>query len=114
MDMLFLKMFTKSLKVIPMGVDASAIFDEVERVLKKEMDYGREVSVMKKYRELVNDSYFYVPEVYEEYSLEESQETLNSLFKEFGPAKIKTVLDQSSNKVMLESRISLHFSLISF
>lgn len=67
-DMFFLKMLMKSLNIFPSGVDASDIFYEIESVLKKEMDYVREVTVMKKYSELLHDPFYKVPIINEIYS----------------------------------------------
>jgi len=67
-DLLFLKLFLNSIKIVPKGIDTTDIFNEIEAVLGAEMDYKREASVLVKYRSLVSDPYFIVPKIYQEYS----------------------------------------------
>ncbi|WP_372655905.1 ABC1 kinase family protein [Halobacteriovorax sp.] len=66
-DMFFLKMLMKSLKIFPKGIDTEDIFNELERMLRNEMDYDLEISLMKKYKEANDDDFFYVPSVVDEY-----------------------------------------------
>jgi len=67
-DMFFLKMLMKSLKIFPKGIDTEDIFNELERMLRNEMDYDLEISLMKKYKAANDDDFFYVPSVFNEYS----------------------------------------------
>jgi predicted unusual protein kinase regulating ubiquinone biosynthesis (AarF/ABC1/UbiB family) len=67
-DMFFLNMFIKALNVIPAGVNAKGVFNEIESVLRKEMDYTREAIVLEKYAKNLNDSFFKVPKVNREFS----------------------------------------------
>ena len=67
-DMFFLKMLMKSLKIFPKGIDTEDLFNELERMLRNEMNYDLEVSLMKKYKDINNDEYFYIPGVVDEYS----------------------------------------------
>jgi predicted unusual protein kinase regulating ubiquinone biosynthesis (AarF/ABC1/UbiB family) len=67
-DLVFLKLFLNGVKIVPKGVDTSHIFNEVERVLKAEMDYEREAKVLTSYAEKLNDNYYRVPKVYPEFS----------------------------------------------
>jgi predicted unusual protein kinase regulating ubiquinone biosynthesis (AarF/ABC1/UbiB family) len=67
-DMFFLRMLMKSMQVVPKGVDGEDIFNELERMLKNEMDYTLETKLMEKYASLLDDNYFHVPKVFHGYS----------------------------------------------
>ncbi|WP_034719772.1 AarF/UbiB family protein [Bacteriovorax sp. DB6_IX] len=67
-DLVFLKLFLASIKIVPKGIDTSDIFQEIEKVLKNEMDYKREGEVLNRYAELLDDDYYKLPKYYPEYS----------------------------------------------
>jgi predicted unusual protein kinase regulating ubiquinone biosynthesis (AarF/ABC1/UbiB family) len=89
-DLFFLKIFLNSLKFAPKGVDLSAIFTEVESVLRMEMDYLREAEILEKYRNMLNDDFYRVPRVYPSYS---NQKTLCMEYLEGVPLKDLWTLD---------------------
>ena len=67
-DILFLKLFFKSLKIFPRSVDTTDIFISIEKMLRDEINYEREKSILKKYASLINDDFFIVPRVYDRFS----------------------------------------------
>ncbi len=69
-DLFFIKLLVKNLKIFPRGVDLTNFFNEIQSVLIGEMDYAREREFQSKYSEILDDSYFKVPKIYNEYSNE--------------------------------------------
>ncbi|WP_127716058.1 AarF/UbiB family protein [Halobacteriovorax sp. HLS] len=67
-DMYFIKILAKMLNIFPSSIDTSEVFLEIEDVLRKEMDYKREISLMNKYKSLLDDSFFKIPQVHDQYS----------------------------------------------
>lgn len=68
-DLLILKIFFNSLKIIPKQIKLGPILDELKRMLLQELDYKKEAKFATEYRKnLEGDSRFYVPKVFKKYS----------------------------------------------
>ena len=71
-DLYFIKMLTKAVGIFPKTLDTKSIFIEIEKILKMEMDYERELAVQSKYKSLISDDSLHVPDVYKSYSSQKS------------------------------------------
>lgn len=68
-DISALKTLLKLSKVLPVGLDLTAVFEEVKSMLRQELDYDGEAQLTIQYRELIKDDpRFIVPKVYLRYS----------------------------------------------
>lgn len=67
-DLRLIKFFVDGIKMVPKGVDTTDVFNQIESVLRKEMDYERERKVLLEYKTLLNDNFYYVPKVLKKYS----------------------------------------------
>jgi len=67
-DMMFLKLFINSLKLVPKGIDITDSIKEIENLLKNEMDYYKELKTLQIFKKLCIDKSFYVPNSFKEYS----------------------------------------------
>lgn len=68
-DLLILKIFFNSLKIIPKQIKLGPILDELKRMLLQELDYKKEAQFATKYRNnLEGDDRYYVPKVFKKYS----------------------------------------------
>ena len=116
-DLVFIRFVFNSLKVIPKGIDTEDVFNEIERVLKDEMDYEREAKIIQKYKDELKDSYYYVPQVYPEYS---NNKCLCMEFLEGASlSDVQSLLDYKDNKDLLGEKVFelflhevFHFGLV--
>ncbi len=68
-DVAALKTLLKVSKILPDGIDLTAVFEEIKIMLRQELDYVQEAELTRKYyNQLLNDSRYVVPQVIESFS----------------------------------------------
>lgn len=111
-DVAALKTLLKVSKILPEGLELTAVFDEVKMMLRQELDYGLEAELTKKYRSLIaDDPRYVVPRVFERYS---NKRVLATEFVEGFKADHPLVQNLSSKRKnrLSENFIDLYFKEI--
>ena len=111
-DISALKTLLKLSKVLPAGLDLTAVFEEVKSMLRQELDYANEAQLTMQYRDLIkDDSRFVVPKVYLRFS---NKNVLTTEYLEGFKADHPMVqsLSQKRRNQLSESFLELYFKEI--
>ncbi|MBC7419368.1 MAG: AarF/ABC1/UbiB kinase family protein [Bdellovibrio sp.] len=111
-DISALKKLLKLTKLIPAGLDLSAVFEEVKSMLRQELDYENEARLTMMYRDLIKDDPRYVvPKVFLRYS---NRQVLTTEYLEGLKADHPLVqsLSQKRRDQLSESFLDLYFKEI--
>lgn len=111
-DVAALKTLLKVSKILPDGIDLTAVFEEIKIMLRQELDYELEANLTREYCNfLKGDNRFVVPRVFDSYS---NKKVLATQYIEGLRADHPMVQSLSSNRLnrLAENFLSLYFKEI--